>query len=150
MRKQTQEKQFEDWIVKKVAEYKQILCLTNWKTYVRKQKPEDTIPESVTFRTRFAGEGYLENTIIWTETIFKDFKIKDFEFIETCLLHEMIHVIIFPYDMIADRRYASRDEMTNANETLCDHLSRAIHQILKKKSAKIKPCRKKKPRSKRS
>ena len=126
------EKEFEDWLVKKIKEYKRLLCITNWKTTIRKEKPDDEIPSNVTFRTRFAGEGYLENTLIWTETIFKDFKIKDFEFIETCLLHELIHVVIFPLDMITGRRFASRDETENAIETICDHLSIALHRILNK------------------
>ena len=51
--------------------------------------------------------------------------------IDLALLHELNHVILWRYSILAKRRHVSKRELDDENEQLCDTYATILHELVK-------------------
>ncbi|KKL12772.1 hypothetical protein LCGC14_2532410 [marine sediment metagenome] len=123
------EKEFEDWLTIKVKEYSNLLNLNHWEIEVRHNK---NLGENVGMSTKFAGSAYLQATIDWGDLVFSFWKDKNYKTLETDVIHELIHILLYPLSTLSYARFTTKPEVEEKIESTCDHLSIALHRILNK------------------
>jgi hypothetical protein len=78
------------------------------------------------------GHPYQWATMKWVEDAYNDWR-KDKNKITSYLLHEMLHILIEPFEKIARNRFANSEQFNDAEEEIVDRLTNILrYGILKK------------------
>ena len=128
----TNKELFNEYLLEKTPYFINKLNLNHWGIKIG-EADKDKVPKDVCMIVTFAGEGYLKAKLSWSDDALSFFKDKDFITLERCIIHELIHVMLYSYAESAINRFITSDELQKQEELVCDHLAIALQDVFNNK-----------------
>ena len=127
IKKQPTQKQFFDWVEKRMVYYRHLLNINNWQVHIEKKLKKDD--DGTSMETHFTDEGYTKVTLAIYECSFERFKKKDWQDLNRSILHEMLHIVMRDFELIAWDRFTTKNQLRENRERLVENLTVIIDRM---------------------